>query len=265
MTSPTVREAPVAGRRSLWAELRAGGSVRGYIASLAIGVMLAFGGAFNSGDAPLWTRLAYWPTLMVIGALIGTLVSWQLIRLERLVRSPFLAWVVVTVAVGLPMTVVVWAITGLLFLDSRLEVAILHWYLPPVMLLSGLMAGLSILLNQAPPETRAAAPDDGPPRFLSRLPHGLKGALIHAVEADDHYLKVHTSRGMDMILMRLSDAVDELEGIAGAQVHRSWWVARAAVEAVDRADGRITLVVASGLRVPVSRTFVKALREEGWI
>ena len=39
----------------------------------------------------------------------------------------------------------------------------------------------------------------------------LRGAEIFAVEAEDHYLRLHTSRGSDLILMRLSDAVAELE------------------------------------------------------
>jgi DNA-binding LytR/AlgR family response regulator len=84
------------------------------------------------------------------------------------------------------------------------------------------------------------------------------------VEAEDHYLRLHTSRGQDLILMRLSDAVAELEGIEGAQTHRSWWVAKAAVEAARRGDGRATLQVKGGVEAPVSRAYAKALREAGW-
>jgi DNA-binding LytR/AlgR family response regulator len=68
-----------------------------------------------------------------------------------------------------------------------------------------------------------------PPKFLERLPLKLRGAEVWAVEAEDHYLRLHTSKGQDLILMRLADAVAELEGIEGAQVHRSWWVARDAI------------------------------------
>jgi hypothetical protein len=46
--------------------------------------------------------------------------------------------------------------------------------------------------------------------------------------------------------MRLSDAVAELEGIEGAQTHRSWWVAKMAVEGAQRGDGRATLPCAAG-------------------
>ena len=37
------------------------------------------------------------------------------------------------------------------------------------------------------------------------------------MEAEDHYLRLHTSKGQDLILMRLSDAIAELEGIEGAR------------------------------------------------
>ena len=92
----------------------------------------------------------------------------------------------------------------------------------------------------------------------------LRGAALYAVEAEDHYLRVHTDRGSDLILMRLSDAVSELEGIEGAQTHRSWWVAKDAVADVSRGDGRATLVLKDGAHAPVSRTFARALRAEGW-
>lgn len=84
------------------------------------------------------------------------------------------------------------------------------------------------------------------------------------MESEDHYLRLHTSKGQDLILLRLSDAVAELEGIEGAQTHRSWWVARDAVEHARRGDGRATLTLKCGVEAPVSRAYARALREAGW-
>ena len=112
-------------------------------------------------------------------------------------------------------------------------------------------------------ETAAAAP--APPKFLDRLPLKLRGAEIWAVEAEDHYLRLHTSKGQDLILMRLSDAIAELEGIEGAQVHRSWWVSRDAIADAKRGDGRATLTLQDGSEVPVSRTYARVLRDRKWI
>ena len=129
------------------------------------------------------------------------------------------------------------------------------------------MTTVNVFLGRAQPvQTHAAPPSqpNRPARFLDRLPPRLKGATLYAVQAEDHYLRLHTDRGSDLILMRLSDAVEELEGLEGARTHRSWWVARSAVRAVDRGDGRATLTLEGGLNVPVSRRYARTLREADW-
>ncbi|MBD3762204.1 LytTR family DNA-binding domain-containing protein, partial [Rhizorhabdus sp.] len=64
---------------------------------------------------------------------------------------------------------------------------------------------------------------------------------------------------------RLRDAIAELNGLDGMQVHRSWWVARDAVRRWHR-DGRaFTLELVNGLQVPVARNRVAILRAEGWL
>jgi DNA-binding LytR/AlgR family response regulator len=97
-----------------------------------------------------------------------------------------------------------------------------------------------------------------------RLPEKLRDARIEAVEAEDHYLRIHTDAGSALILMRLSDAVEELAGVEGARTHRSWWVARHAVRKAERGGGRATLRLASGLQVPASRSYARELRRAGW-
>ena len=64
--------------------------------------------------------------------------------------------------------------------------------------------------------------------------------------------------------MRLSDAIGELNGLEGAQVHRSWWVARGAVKDIERGDGKAVFTLTNDTQVPVSRNYAKALREIGW-
>ncbi len=112
--------------------------------------------------------------------------------------------------------------------------------------------------------THAAAPGGSPPAFLKRLPPKLRGAELYAVEAQDHYLRLHTSRGSDLILMRLADALEELEGLEGARTHRSWWVAREAVQGARREGARAVLQLPGGREAPVSRTYLQALRQDGW-
>jgi DNA-binding LytR/AlgR family response regulator len=122
---------------------------------------------------------------------------------------------------------------------------------------------LNVLVERGSGAVTSASSE--PPKFLERLPLKLRGADIWAVEAEDHYLRLHTSKGQDLILMRLSDAIAELEGIEGAQAHRSWWVARDAITEAVRGDGRATLTLKDGAEVPVSRTYARLLRERNWI
>lgn len=266
MTGPSVCEA----RNDNWwpglvRQLTRQESLRGMGVSGALGVLFAVSGAFFGDDvAPVWLRLIYWVPMMVLGAAIGIAVSWKLFAIERAVPSVWLAWLLMTVLVSVPMSVLIWLWTGVLFAGSRLDLAFLLWLQPGCLGVAGFMSGLFMLLDQRAPQTHEAPPGSAPARFHDRLPPKLKGAVIHAVEAQDHYLKLHTSKGTDLILMRLSDALAELEGIEGAQVHRSWWVARAAVASAMRGEGRARLQLVNGMEVPVSRTFARALREAGW-
>jgi hypothetical protein len=111
--------------------------------------------------------------------------------------------------------------------------------------------------------TMAVAPgSSGPDRLLAALPLERRGA-IHAFAAEDHYLRVYTDRGEALILLRFGDALAEVAALDGLRVHRSWWVAREAVQAAERDGDRVALLLPNGLRVPVSRTYLLAVREAG--
>jgi DNA-binding LytR/AlgR family response regulator len=63
----------------------------------------------------------------------------------------------------------------------------------------------------------------------------------------------------------MRDAEAELEGLEGMRIHRSWWVARRAVEAVLR-DGRsYQLRLKGGIEAPVARERIAELRAAGWL
>jgi hypothetical protein len=108
---------------------------------------------------------------------------------------------------------------------------------------------------------KAEAPDPAA-RFQRRLPLQARGALVR-IEAQDHYLNVVTDAGSSLILLRLGEAMAELEGVAGLQVHRSHWVALAAVREHRREGGRDILVMSDGVEVPVARTRRAEAQEAG--
>lgn len=239
--------------------------LRGLAVAVAAGCVLAFAGAFGSTGAPLPVRFAYWIPLMIFGGLWGHVCALAIGRWIDTDLKPWLASAALTAAIAGPVTLLVWAMTGQFFSERRLPISALGDFFGPVLLVTAVMSVLNIFLARAQPvETHASAPDAPPSRFLDRLPPKLRGATLRAVEAEDHYLRLHTDRGSDLILMRLGDALAELEGLEGAQTHRSWWVARDAVRGVSRGDGRAALTLEGGVVAPVSRRYARALRAAGW-
>lgn len=142
------------------------------------------------------------------------------------------------------------------------------WFLLAVVLLIAVLVELAVwLLRPArAPETAAGpvAQTDPAAAFLRRLPLERRGALIR-IEAQDHYLNVVTTRGAALILMRMADAEAELAAVPGLRVHRSHWVAVAAVLRHLRRDGRDLLVMRDGAEVPVSRASRAAVQAAGLI
>jgi hypothetical protein len=186
-------------------------------------------------------------------------------RFPRLAESPWVFGVALTLILSIPITLIVW------FYTTWMVGTDLNWRLIPqiygsVLVICAAMTAIMVLVNW--PGRVTHAPPEGAPassiRFMERLPAKLKGAVIYAVSAEDHYLRLHTSKGSDLILMRLSDAISELDGLEGAQTHRSWWVAKDAVESARRDGDRMTLALKGGAEAPVSRPTIRPLREAGW-
>jgi hypothetical protein len=262
-----LEEQPVADldRRSwLSRNWAANGWLQTLAACLIVGLVLAASGAFETGRLPLVPRFAYWIGLVAGGVLVARLIRELVMRSAWCAASPWLAAGAIALATALLMTVVV-GLSNALMLHSPLPWSRIYTVFPDVTVVTGSLTVLSILVRGGPSSRTHQAPEGAPPpRFLSRLPSKLSGAALFAVEAEDHYLRLHTSKGQDLILMRLSDALPELEGIEGARTHRSWWVARSAVASAERAEGRATLTLVDGTEAPVSRSYVKPLREAGW-
>lgn len=56
-----------------------------------------------------------------------------------------------------------------------------------------------------------------------------------------------------------------MKKLGGLRVHRGWWVAKDAVERIERMDRAAVVHLAGGLKVPVARSRMAALREAGWL
>lgn len=239
---------------------------RGLGVAVAAGVVLSLTGAFGSLAAPLGARLAYWIPIMILGGLWGHLCSVMIDRFIDLDERPWLQVIVLTLVISGPLVVLVWAATGLAFAGRLYAPTAMGQLFLPVVVITAVVSAINVFTGRRaqPVQTHQAPASRPAARFPARLPPRLRGAAIHAVQAEDHYLRIHTDRGSDLILMRLSDALEELEGLEGAQTHRSWWVAKGAVRDIQRGDGRAALTLEGGVVAPVSRRYARALREAGW-
>ncbi|MCS6626437.1 LytTR family transcriptional regulator DNA-binding domain-containing protein [Roseibacterium beibuensis] len=238
---------------------------RGVGVAVGAGVVLALTGAFGTDIVPLWVRFAYWVPLILVGAVWAHLCSRLIERAFDPDERPWLTIALLSAATAGPVVVLVWLVTGLVFENEIYPLNRLVHFIGPVLVVTVAISAINVFLGRSTPlQTHAGASGAAPARFLDRLPPRLRGATLHAVQAEDHYLRLHTDRGSDLILMRLSDAVAELEGLEGARTHRSWWVAREAVRGVSRGDGRASLTLEGGVVAPVSRRYARALREAGW-
>ncbi len=99
--------------------------------------------------------------------------------------------------------------------------------------------------------------------FLERLPVKYRTGELWAVSSEDHYCRVYTSLGSELVLLRLSDAERELQSVDGLRVHRSWWVSRSGIKSARREGAKVFLTLQSGEDVPVSRSYQQAVKDAG--
>ncbi|WP_284734665.1 LytTR family DNA-binding domain-containing protein [Sphingosinicella terrae] len=252
-------------QRPLW------GRWRPSWAAIAVGLLLGFAGPFGSYQAfPAAIRYAFWIGLTAAGVVAAVAADAVLPRAR--LRPGAIRIGAVALASALPMTfIVAWTLSllqpGRFF--TPLQLPALFAAVAAVQLLVAYAATATAPRadDAETPGHAPARPESGeepiPPAFpaalLGRLPPEI-GRDIVALETEDHYLRVHAAGGSALILMRMADAVALLDPRLGAQVHRRWWVAEAAVAGVRTEGHRLVLRLTDGTLVPVGRTFAAAAR-----
>ncbi len=236
-----------------------------------IGIVLAFIGPFGSFDAPLAYRLVSWVGFAWIGYAVYRPMNWLVDRLHASLDLPLpLLWFFGVTLATIPMTAIVWSMG---FLPRPVPLPTLEQGLTSyfyVFVVGGGITAFFYALESSAQRADAAAVEpvaevaEPSVPFFDRIPKQLGTDLI-ALEMEDHYVRVHTAAGSDLVLMRMRDAVAELGDLEGQQVHRSWWVARGAVEGSRKEGRNVRLTLKGELEAPVSRANVAPLKEAGWL
>lgn len=118
---------------------------------------------------------------------------------------------------------------------------------------------LQDITKDAVPEARptqalpGASPTPAPPA-VEILGRRFRSGDLWRLAAEQHYVSVGTQDGKSVLLRgNMSDAVAVLPPDLGVQVHRSHWVARAAISTVKRSSKGWRVVLLNGIDVPVAR------------
>jgi hypothetical protein len=255
----------------------------------AIGVFLGVIGPFGSFyGGPIELRIAYWVANLWIGFIVLAVVARLSIRAALRLDAPI--WFVLAVGVALgcvPLGLIVGLFSALFWPGNHGRLSNPYVWYGQTLAISepcafvyywlGARKGTNPPLTgsvaaepcdaKAPAAPKPAPKPTGPSAtapFLDRLPPRLGRDLL-ALQMEDHYVRAHTMRGSDLILTPLKDAIAELHGVEGMQVHRSFWVARRAVTGHATSGRNLSLTLLNGMSAPVSRASVAKLKAAGWL
>ncbi|MCC5969007.1 MAG: LytTR family transcriptional regulator [Pararhodobacter sp.] len=236
---------------------------------LGVALVLGLIGPFGTyALLPLFPRLAYWLAVVALNWMLCDIaVRWADGLLPGMGAMRRLAVPLAgAAAVSVPATGVVTLANGLSGIGW--PDAIFTLYGQVLLLLGAIAVPVYAFADlhetaQHPAQPGAGPEQPGTAHFQARLSQPANGALL-CLEMQDHYLKAHTTGGSEMILCRMEDAARELEG-QGQRVHRSWWVADAAKQTIERDGQKLVLHLSNGLQVPVGKTYRQKLKSIGWI
>lgn len=228
-----------------------------WIACCAAAALMIVTGGFHTGELPLGRRTGFWLLLMGWNAL-----KWQ--TLFALFVRKDSDWLRVSLAGGIPLNLLLpleIALAGRAVGTTMAAPAIDIWgraFAISVMIFAVCALVGWLVYRKARPRPLAA---NG---LLARA--RIDPAALVAIEAEDHYCRVHHRGGASALIhYRFGDALEELAGVEGIQVHRGAWVAAEAVESAARDGRRWELVLTGGQRVPVSATYLPEARARGWL
>ena len=225
------------------------------VISFAVAIIAAIAGAFGTDFLAPIQRIAFWLILMGIECVKWLAwLGWQVRKDEDYWRAS----VIGVPVLGLLIPFEIW-------LSYVLVGASPQFTFGPV-IMAAMPLGLAILGVMA-----VIHPPQWIRRFSEKDPDLLDGAGISrdevlAVSAEDHYCRVFLRDGEDrLIAARLSDLIEELRAVSGAQIHRSNWVSDAGVTRARRVGRGWEVILPCGTGLRVSATYRNEAKRRGWL
>ncbi len=210
-------------------------------------------------------RLVYWTLIASLNYLAGfcfslyfghLLYSAGLSELASRLVASFLS--------GIPITLIVWNVNVYFYEFNMSEsigfFSLLFYCCFIAMAIGVLFYMFSLETGNNESLSNQPAVKNSSPVFMRRLPAHI-GKKVLSLEAQDHYVNVTTDIGSALVLIRLADAIEELDGLEGLRIHRSHWVATEAIARTLRKDGKLQVELTNGTALPVSRTYAQNLKQ----
>lgn len=226
---------------------------------LVLGVLGPFGSYFNEG---MLARVGYWIGAFVVTGVVVSMVLRRIAPQAHRLHIPIWVWLpAVVVVISAPLALVTRAAAIAIWPDIAENVSLLEWYAQGLLITLVASSVFAALRLRKPPPAGGVSLAE--PAFLGRLPARSRDLLC--LQMEDHYVRVHAPEGSVLVLIPLRQAIAELDGVEGLQVHRSWWVARRAVAGVVADSRNLRLRLTNGVEAPVARANVARLRAAGWV
>jgi hypothetical protein len=225
-----------------------------------VGVLGPYGSYLNGAPGP---RVFHFIVCFCVGTLIfGVL---QRLAVAGAVRWKLPVWPVVGVAllIGcLPLALFISWLATTLWPFLRERIGFWEWY-GQCVFLSGPI--LSFVVVRRVLKARSGSVSNPPLDVTLSTSKTLPpSGEVLCLRMEDHYVRVLTLNGSRLVAGPFERVIAGMT-VEGMRVHRSWWVARAAVTGVV-ADGRnLRLTLRGDLTAPISRASVARLREAGWL
>ncbi|SCA56047.1 putative LytTr DNA-binding domain family [Candidatus Terasakiella magnetica] len=109
-----------------------------------------------------------------------------------------------------------------------------------------------------PNETKKQLDEEG---FLQTIDPQLHGDILW-ITAQEHYVKIVTTKESRTVLHRFSDLIRDLSSYPGMQVHRSHWVTFDAITDLEKSGQTMKVILSTGDIIPISRTYRSQLEEK---
>ncbi|MHA6263638.1 LytTR family DNA-binding domain-containing protein [Arenibacterium sp. CAU 1754] len=233
---------------------------------IVLTVVVALAGPFGTIQIGGFAfRLLYWSVVTFLSIVIG---QWSYFAAKSFVdrQKPILNDLVMVALTTVLLTPMIWLVTAKLFalqVEPQPTLLRLASYIAVITAAICIFLRTILGIEKISYAGRKLVPDSPkPPRLMRRLPDGFDGPILR-LTVRDHFVDVVSPQGTHSIRLRFGDAIDEMDTVVGYCTHRSHWVAKDAIDSVQRSNGRIHLELTNGDLVPVSRKYKFGLEDAG--